>query len=270
MLFGSNAWPNSRKSQDSMLIRLCARRLMMRTPRLETECVWASGTFSSTPRDPAPPIGHRTGRRVTQEPHSPVPPVREPGNKDTDGFVLDCRLGARRRTAGRRSCGGRRLAGATGTSRPGEWAARTTGPAGEGWGSPAGTTRSAREAGLPRPVPGRAPRAPRTAGSEHAVVIAVALVVVPEDYGAGEEDDRQDEKDPGDDHDPRCGCVEPGRLGRRGRRRRRSCGDGSRLDRGFGCFAHALNIALAHNRRNTFRQQTCCESRRESSVAVPE
>jgi len=147
-------------------------------------------------------------------------------------------LGARRRAAGRGSDGCRGLTGA-GTS---ERAARTTGPAREGWRSPAGTARSAGEAGLPRPVPWRAPRATRTAGSEGAVVIAVALVVVPEDYGAGKEYDRQDEYDPGDNHHPRCGRVEPGGLGPRRRRERRSCGDGSRRGRGFGCFAHALRI----------------------------
>jgi hypothetical protein len=176
-----------------------------------------------------------------------------------DAFTPDY-LGARRRTAGTRSDGRRQLAGATGTSRPNDWATRTTGTAGERRGS----TRSAGEAGLPRSVPHRRPtratRAPRTVWPEHPVVMVVA-VVVSEDDRAGKEYDRQDEYDPGDDHNPRCGRVQPGRLGPR-RRRWRSWGDGGRPGRGFGCFAHALNIAQAHNRRNTFRQQTCCESRR--------
>jgi hypothetical protein len=186
-----------------------------------------------------------------------------------NGFAPDDQLGARRQTAGSRSGGRRRLAGPTGTSRASEWAARTTRPAGERWGSTAGTTRSAREAGLPRSVSHRrAPRATRPAGSEHAVVIVVAVVVVPEDYGAGKEYDRQDENDPGDNHHPRCGRVEPGWLGPW--RRRRSRGDGSRLVRRFGCFAHTLNIVQADIRRKTFRQQTCCESRRGSLAPVPQ
>ncbi len=181
-----------------------------------------------------------------------------------DGLAPDY-LGPRRRTARSRSGARRQLAGATRTGRPREWAARTTGAAGEGWRSHA---RSAGEARLPWSVPWRrrSPRATRTAGPEHAVMIAMALVV-PEDYGAGKEYDRQDEDDPGDNHHPRRGCVEPGWLGPRWRRRRRrSRGDGSRLGRGFGRFAHVLNIAHAYNRRNTFGQQTCCESRRDSSV----
>ena len=164
------------------------------------------------------------------------------------------RLGAWRRIAGSRSDARWQLAGATGTSRAREWAARPVGPAGKGR-----RRRCARgEAGLPRTV------ATRTTGFEHAVVMAMA--VVPEDHGAGKEYDRQDENDPGDDHDPRRDRIEPRRLGPRRRRGRRSCGDGSRLGRMFGCFAHALNIAQADNRRNTFRQQTCCESRPDSSV----
>jgi hypothetical protein len=142
-----------------------------------------------------------------------------------------------------------------------EGAAGTIGAARERW------RRCARtEAGLPRTVVRRrrAPRATRTAGFEHAVVMAMA--VVPEDHGAGEEYDRQDENDPGDNHHPRRGRIEPRWLGPWGRRGRGNRGDGSRLGRRFGCFAHALNIAQAYNRRNTFRQQTCCESRRESSV----
>jgi len=165
------------------------------------------------------------------------------------------RLGAWRRIAGSRSDARRQLAGATGTSRAREWAARPVRPAG-----------ARGEAGLPRTVARRrrAPRATRTAGFKHAVVMAMA--VVPEDDGAGKEYDRQDENDPGDNHHPRRGRIEPRWLGPWRRRGRRSCGDGSRLGRGFGCFAHALNIAQAYNRRNTFRQQTCCESRPASPV----
>jgi hypothetical protein len=228
----------------------------MQTGTPTSDCESASGAFSAKHCDPASPVGHRTDSRVAQEPHTQRAPVLELVKKGMGGFTPDYQLGARRRTAGRGSDGRRGLTGA-GT---GERAARTTGPAGGGWRSPAGTPRSAGEAGLPRPVPGRAPRATRTAGSEDAVVIAVALVVVPEDYGAGKEYDRQDEHDPGDNHHPRCGRVEPGWLGPRRRRERRSCGDGSRRGRGFGCFAHALNIAQADNRYSTFRQQTCCES----------
>jgi hypothetical protein len=172
------------------------------------------------------------------------------------------RLGAWRRIAGSRSDARRQLAGATGTSRAREWAARPVGPAGEG----RRRRRARGEAGLPRTVAHRrrAPRATRTVGFEHAVVMAMA--VVPEDHGAGKEYDRQDEDDPGDNHHPRRGRIEPRRLGPWRRRGRRSCGDGSRLGRMFGCFAHTLNIAQAYNRRNTFRQQTCCESRPDSSV----
>jgi hypothetical protein len=207
----------------------------MQTGTPPSECESASGAFSAKHCDPAPPVGHRNDSRVTQEPQHSACPVPEPVKKDMDGFTPDYQLGARRRTAGRGSDGRRGLTG-SGTS---ERAARTTGPAGEGWRSPSGTARSA---GLPRPVPRRAPRTTRTAGSEDAVVIAVALVVVPQDYGAGKEYDRQDEHDPGDNHHPRCGRVEPGWLGPRRRRGRRSCGDGSRRGRGFGCFAHALRI----------------------------
>jgi hypothetical protein len=170
-------------------------------------------------------------------------------SQEREGATPDNQLGARRRTAGRRSDGRGQL---TRTGRASGWAARTT--------RPAGTTRSAGEARLPRPVHRRAPRATGTPGFVHAVVKAVAVLVVPEDYGAGKEYDRQDENDPGDNHHPRCRRVEPGRLGQW--RRRRSCGDGSRMGRGFGCFAHASNIAQTHNRRDTFRQQICCESRR--------
>jgi hypothetical protein len=198
----------------------------------------------------ARPKGHKTQ----------YAPLLEPVKKDMYG----CRLGARRRSAGSRRGGRRQLAGATGTGRPNDRATRTTRSA-ERRRSHAGATRSARKAGLPV-AHRRAPRAPRTPRSEHAVRIAVVtVVVVPEDYGAGKKDDRQDENDPGDNHNPRRGRVEPGRLGSRRRCRWwRGCGNGSRLGRGFGCFTHALNIAQAFNRRNGFRQQNCCESRRGS------
>jgi hypothetical protein len=199
-----------------------------------------------TPRPGAPKQG--TGLVVARpKGHTTqYAPLLEPV-KDMYGVTPGYRLGPRRRTTGSRRGGRRQLAGTT----------RTTGSA-ERRRSHAGATRSARDTGLPRSVPHRrAPRASRIAGSEHAVVRVMTAVVVPENYGAGKEYDRQDENDPGDNHNPRCGCVEPGRLGLRRWRRWRSCGDGSRL--GFGCFAHALNIAQARLRRNRFRQQSCCE-----------
>jgi hypothetical protein len=186
-------------------------------------------------------------------------PLLEPVKKDMYGVTLGQRLGARRRAAGSRRGRCRQLAGATGTTRSAE---RRRSHAGS-----AGSARSAMEAGLPRSVPHpRAPRACRTAGSEHAVVAVIAAVVMPENYGAGKENDRQDENDAGDNHNPCCGHVELGRFGRR--RCWRSCGDGSRLGRGFGRFTHALNIAQAHNRRNRFRQQNCCELTPGTSVPV--
>ena len=192
---------------------------------------------SSARRQGTGPVVARPKGHATQ-----YAPLLEPVKKDMNGVTPGYKLGARRRAAGSRSRGRRQLAGAT------------------------GTTRSAREAGLPRFVPHRrAPRASRTARSEHAVVGVITAVVMPENYGAGKEYDRQDENDPGDNHNPRRGRVELGRLGpRRWRRWRRwrRCGDGSRLGRGFGCFTHTLNIAPTYNRRNEFRQQTCCESRR--------
>jgi hypothetical protein len=185
-------------------------------------------------------------------------PLLEPVKKDMNGVTPGYKLGARRRTAGSRSGGRRQLAGATGTTRSAERRR-----------SHARSGRSGREAGLPRSVPHRrAPRASRTARSEHAVVGVITAVVMPENYGAGKEYDRQDENDPGDNHNPRRGRVEPGRLGPRRWRRWRRCGDGSRLGRGFGCFTHALNIAQAHNRRDRFRQQNCCELTPGTSVPV--
>ena len=176
------------------------------------------------------------------------------------------RLGAWRRAGSRRG-GRRQLTGATRTSRPNERAARTTRPAGKGGGAQPGPPGPPEKPGCHGPYPGGPHGAPGPSGLNMPWWIAVTMVVVPEDYCAGEEDDRQDEKDPGDDHDPRRGRVEPGQLSPRWwRRRRRSRGDGSRLDRGFGRFSHALNIAHAYKRRNTFGQQTCCESRRDSSV----
>jgi hypothetical protein len=202
-----------------------------------------------TPRPSAPQQG--TGLVVARpKGHTTqYAPLLEPV-KDMYGVTPGYRLGPRRRTAGSRRGGRRQLAGTTRTTRSAERRR-----------SHAGASRSAREAGLPRSVPHRrAPRASRIARSEHAVVRVMTAVVMPENHGAGKEYYRQDEKDPGDNHNPRCGRVEPRRLGlRRWRRWWRRCGDGSRL--GFGCFAHALNIAQAHTRRNRFRQQSCCELR---------
>src|SRR5580693_4870482 len=133
-----------------------------------------------TPRPGAPKQG--TGLVVARpKGHTTqYAPLLEPV-KDMYGVTPGYRLGPRRRAAGSRRGGRRQLAGTT----------RTT--------------------GLPRSVPHRrAPRASRIAGSEHAVVRVMTAVVVPENYGAGKEYDRQDENDPGDNHNPRCGRVEPG------------------------------------------------------------
>jgi len=225
----------------------------------DRRCVRVKHFQPDTPRPSAPQQG--TGLAVARpKGHATqYAPLLEPVKKAMYGVTPDYRLGARRRTARRRRGGRRQLAEAT----------RTTRSARERRRSHAGSARSAREAGLPRSVPHRrAPRASRTAGSEHAVVGVMTAVVMPEDYGAGKEYDRQDENDAGDNHNPRCGHVELGRFGLRRRWWRRGCGDGSRLGRGFGCFTHALNIAQAHNRRNRFRQQNCCELTPGSSVPV--
>jgi hypothetical protein len=43
-------------------------------------------------------------------------------------------------------------------------------------------------------------------------VVVVVVVARPHDYGTGEEYDRQDEDDAGDDDHPRRGHIERGRL----------------------------------------------------------
>jgi hypothetical protein len=53
----------------------------------------------------------------------------------------------------------------------------------------------------------------------------VAVIVEPDDHGTGEEDGGEDENDPGNDHHPRCGHIEPGGLDSLVRWRWRSCGD---------------------------------------------
>jgi hypothetical protein len=60
------------------------------------------------------------------------------------------------------------------------------------------------------------------------MVVIVIRLVMPGDRSAGEEDNRHDENDAGNDHHPRRGLVKPGRLCHRQRRRV------DRLDRGFG------------------------------------
>jgi hypothetical protein len=72
---------------------------------------------------------------------------------------------------------------------------------------------------------------------EDAVMVVAVGLVVPGDCGAGEEDNRRDENDASDDHDPRRGLVEPGTLYHV---RRRSRVGGRRLDRGFWWFSHLL------------------------------
>src|SRR5262249_1093857 len=88
------------------------------------------------------------------------------------------------------------------------------------------------------------------------VVMTAVVMAITEDHGAGEEDDRQDEDDPGNDHHPRRGRVDLRRLdhlrwwGRRDRRR---------LCCAFRCFTHALNTAPESNCSTRFRRQSCWE-----------
>jgi hypothetical protein len=62
-------------------------------------------------------------------------------------------------------------------------------------------------------------------------VVVTAVMVEPDDHGAGEKDGGEDENDPGNDHYPRCGHIEPGGLDSLVHWwcRLRSCRDGSRL-----------------------------------------
>jgi len=76
-----------------------------------------------------------------------------------------------------------------------------------------------------------------TAWTEHAVVIT-ERVIVPGGEGAGEEDHRDDENSPRDNHHPRRSLVEPGRLCDVVGRRRRA--GRWRLKLGLGCLGHPL------------------------------
>jgi hypothetical protein len=74
---------------------------------------------------------------------------------------------------------------------------------------------------------------------DHGVVMAVVPVVVPVavvagDAEASEENGRDDEQDPGHDHNPRGEPIEPIRLSRCSWRG----GDRCRPGLGFRCFAH--------------------------------
>jgi len=181
--------------------------------------------------------------------------------KSPNNSTLDPGLRARgsRSVLGRRRLTGRRqLAGATRATRATRAEARRT--------------RSARAEARRRTVRGSHPRAirpgvlppsaVRTPGSawleHHAVVMAVIAVSAnAHDHGAGEEDGGEDENDPGDDHYPCCGHVDPGGLDWLVRRRRwrRSYGGGLWGRWGFRCVAHALNTAPVPNRDNRFRRQ---------------
>jgi hypothetical protein len=114
-----------------------------------------------------------------------------------------------------------RAAGATRAERP--WATGPTGAHARGkWSTRKYRPRSRR----------RALGALRTERAVYAVVVMV--LVMPSDRGAGEEDHRDHEDDACDDHHPRRGLIKARVLCRVRRRARR------RLDRGFGCFGHAL------------------------------
>jgi hypothetical protein len=98
----------------------------------------------------------------------------------------------------------------------------------------------------------------RTAGTawrpaavtDHVMVVIAIRLVMPGNCGAGEEDNRHDENNAGNDHHPRRSLVEPGRLCHRRRRRgvRRD-----RLDRGFGWFSHLLIMPGTRDSHQTFR-----------------
>lgn len=91
-------------------------------------------------------------------------------------------------------------------------------------------------------------------GVHHGVVGPVMAdtavkMCVPAECETGEENDRDDEHDPGNNRHPRGDLIEPVRLCRRrwGCARRRRCGgDRSRPGRGFRCFTHT-----SHHARNT-------------------
>ena len=68
------------------------------------------------------------------------------------------------------------------------------------------------------------------------VPVMASVVVVPGEFEAGKENGRDDEKDAGDDHNPRREPVEPIRFSRLRRMRGR---DRSRPGWDFRCFTHA-------------------------------
>jgi hypothetical protein len=96
----------------------------------------------------------------------------------------------------------------------------------------------------------QATRATGGTRGEHAMVVIAIRLVMPGDCSAGEEDNRHDENNAGNDHHPRRSLVESGRLCRR-RRRRGVRGD--RLDRGFGWFSHLLIMHGTRDSHQTFR-----------------
>jgi len=71
------------------------------------------------------------------------------------------------------------------------------------------------------------------------VVMASVVTMVAGNLEAGEEDGRDDEQDPGDDHNPRREPVEPIRFSVLSRWRCGVSGDRGRPGRDFRCFTHA-------------------------------
>jgi hypothetical protein len=71
------------------------------------------------------------------------------------------------------------------------------------------------------------------------VVVASVVTKVARDAEAGEENSRDDEQDPGDDHNPRCEPVQPIRFGWLSRWHCGVGGDRSRRGWCFRCFTHA-------------------------------
>lgn len=81
------------------------------------------------------------------------------------------------------------------------------------------------------------------------VVVEATVTSVPAEREAGEEDDRDDEHDPGDDGNPRRELEDPGGPVWRcvcRRRRRCSCGMCPR-SWGFRCFTHETHDAWVNN-----------------------
>lgn len=73
------------------------------------------------------------------------------------------------------------------------------------------------------------------------VPVVASMVTVAGDFEAGEENGRDDEQDPGDDHDPRREPVQPIGLDRCRRWHSGGSGDRSRPGWGFRCFTHTPN-----------------------------